>query len=678
MITGQMKRLGKLASGSGLIFALLAVVLSLAACGSSSSGGGPTGPANRSPTADAGNDQSVVELTSVDLAGSGSDPDGDTLAYAWSQTGGSTVALNASNTPNASFIAPGVASGSQEILTFQLTATDPAGLSSSDSVSVTVREAGAVVTISGVMSYEFPRANNNCLGLNQTTPEVRPIRRATVQLLNAAGNSVLASAVLTDTGGYSFVVDSGTDYLLRVRAELKSASWDVDVRNNVDTSGSPPPLEQRPIYVLDFPFNSGVADNPNMNLTATTGWGVTGYTGTRAAAPFAILDTLYTAMQFVIAEDPTASFAPLDAFWSPDNKAASPTDIAAGDLPTSYYDSANRLFLLGQDGVDTDEFDDHVVVHEWGHYFEDNFSRSDSIGGRHGFGDLLDVRLAFGEGFASALAAMALDEPLYCDTSSALSGGGFNSESSTDGSTGWFNELTVVRLLYDLWDTDDDGADNSSIGFGPIYDVMSGPQAATPAFTSIFTFATYLKQQGTGQDAFIDALLAENGINATGIDIYASTETNDGQGTNPDVLPLYTPLVLGGPAVNICVNSAFDGARDGNKLAEHRYLTLNLPTAATVTFTATANPAPSQPTPGFDCAADVNDPENNMHSDPDFWIWRSGQFVANALSCDPNTENVTSFVSAGDIVIDFNDFRHADDESPSNYPEQVCFDISAN
>jgi hypothetical protein len=59
------------------------------------------------------------------------------------------------------------------------------------------------------------------------------------------------------------------------------------------------------------------------------------------------------------------------------------------------------MFLLGKEDVDTDEFDTHVVVHEWGHYFESAVSRSDSPGGNHALGDLLDARLAFGEGSPS-------------------------------------------------------------------------------------------------------------------------------------------------------------------------------------------------------------------------------------------------------------------------------------
>jgi hypothetical protein len=216
--------------------------------------------------------------------------------------------------------------------------------------------------------------------------------------------NLLGSVVSGANGAYSFTVDSSTDYIIRVRAELKGPAWDVEIRNNVDTSGSPPPLENRPIYVMDQAINSGTVNNPDMNLTATTGWGGDSYTSARVAAPFAVLDTIYSAIQFVAAEDASANFPPLDAFWSADNKAASPTDIDAGDLPTSFYNGQSQLFLLGMDGGDTEEFDDHVITHEWSHYFEDNFSRSDSIGGSHFIGrDLLDKRVSFGEGFAVAI-----------------------------------------------------------------------------------------------------------------------------------------------------------------------------------------------------------------------------------------------------------------------------------
>ena len=65
---------------------------------------------------------------------------------------------------------------------------------------------------------------------------------------------------------------------------------------------------------------------------------------------------------------------------------------------------------------DTDEFDQHVIAHEFGHYIENNFSRADNIGGSHGLGDKLDPRVAFGEGFGYAFAAIVLNDPVARDS----------------------------------------------------------------------------------------------------------------------------------------------------------------------------------------------------------------------------------------------------------------------
>jgi hypothetical protein len=516
--------------------------------------------------------------------------------------------------------------------------------------------------------------------------------------LDSAGQNVLQSTISDENGVYSVSVDSQTDFILRVRAELKKSSlpsWDVEVRNNVVDPDdlNPPPLNQRPIYVMDRPFNSGANNDPNMNLTAVTGWTGSTFTGARVAAPFSVLDSIYSAMSLIAAEDATASFGPLDAFWSPDNVSSRGTgtfdeNMASGEIGTSFY-SSDQLFLLGREGDDIEEFDDHVIVHEWGHYFEDNFSRSDSIGGAHGIGDQLDMRVAFGEGWATALSGIALDNPNYCDTFwSGNTLRGFridieNGEPILDGPEGWFNELSVLKMIYDLWDTDNDGADNASIGFGPIYDVMTGPQSTTVAFTSIFSFATNLKSSLNAQNnTFVDALLTEQDIVANGIDIYGNGETNDGPATPDDVLPIYTDLTLG-VTTRICTNSQFDSERFGNKLSEHRYLRLSLATTRSITLTMSTVSPPSVPAdPNYDCVAAflANDPEAHMHSDPDILFGRDGLIFIAGESCVPNIEEASSngLLSPGEYVADLNEFRHADDESPLDFPEQVCFDVTAN
>ncbi|MCY3599093.1 MAG: cadherin domain-containing protein, partial [Gemmatimonadetes bacterium] len=92
---------------------------------------------NRTPDADAGDDQTVVEKDEVILDGTGStDPDDDDLEYSW--TGPLTLANPNTATPR--FTAPDVDKTTR--YKFTLTVTDPGGLSDSDDVTITVEENG--------------------------------------------------------------------------------------------------------------------------------------------------------------------------------------------------------------------------------------------------------------------------------------------------------------------------------------------------------------------------------------------------------------------------------------------------------------------------------------------------------------------------------------------------------
>ncbi|BBO83653.1 hypothetical protein DSCO28_42190 [Desulfosarcina ovata subsp. sediminis] len=98
---------------------------------------------NQSPTADAGDGQTVTEGDTVSLDGSGSsDPDGDTLSYQWVQADSSGYNVSLSNADSAapSFTAPDVDADSAS-LTFTLTVTDTGGLSGTASVIITVGDA---------------------------------------------------------------------------------------------------------------------------------------------------------------------------------------------------------------------------------------------------------------------------------------------------------------------------------------------------------------------------------------------------------------------------------------------------------------------------------------------------------------------------------------------------------
>jgi len=92
---------------------------------------------NSPPVADAGPDQTVTEKTLVTLDGSGSwDPDVlDSLTYAWTQTGGTTVSLDDSTAVNPTFTPD-----SADTCIFELVVYDGTAYSTADEVVITVEE----------------------------------------------------------------------------------------------------------------------------------------------------------------------------------------------------------------------------------------------------------------------------------------------------------------------------------------------------------------------------------------------------------------------------------------------------------------------------------------------------------------------------------------------------------
>jgi hypothetical protein len=94
---------------------------------------------NQEPTANAGSDQTVNEGDAVSLDGSGSsDPDGDTLTYAWTQTAGTQVTLDDASSATPSFTAPDVGADG-ETLTLELTVDDGNGHTATDTVNIGVQ-----------------------------------------------------------------------------------------------------------------------------------------------------------------------------------------------------------------------------------------------------------------------------------------------------------------------------------------------------------------------------------------------------------------------------------------------------------------------------------------------------------------------------------------------------------
>ena len=368
------------------------------------------------------------------------------------------------------------------------------------------------VTISGLVTYTSYKPNK-VVGLDYGASQEKPIQGAVIELQNFSGN-VLATGNTTTIGAYTLMAPANTFVRVVVKAALgnPSAPHTKIVDNTSDGA----------LYAMAMTLTTGSSD-VIQSFNANSGWGGAGYTGLRVAAPFAILGAIYQAQQLVLAVDSEVSFPPLQVNWSVYNKAAS-GDVTLGEIETSHYALNGQLYILGAANLDTDEYDSHIIVHEWGHYFEDKLSRSESNGGNHGYGDILDPTVAFSEGFSNALAGMAMNDPIYIDTSGfhqAGVGHSINLETDSVSETsrynegvlldGFYAEASIEEVIYDIYDSGLADDDSIGLGFLPIYNVLINGQKHTPAFTSVFSFLHYLKLANPASSAAItDLALAEN------------------------------------------------------------------------------------------------------------------------------------------------------------------------
>ena len=165
---------------------------------------------------------------------------------------------------------------------------------------------------------------------------------------------------------------------------------------------------------------------------------------------------------------------------------------------------------------------------------------------------------------------MVLDDPIYFDTQGDGQFGGFlfdvEENRPTSSSRGWYNERSIQAILYDLFDDDADLGDAVALGFGPLYDVLVNEQANGVPFTTIYPFIAALRDRVPGQELAIGTLLTQQRISSSA-DAYGSDETLDA-GAGDLVLPIYTEVVPGGPAVNVCSTNRFDPDEDGYKILE--------------------------------------------------------------------------------------------------------------
>jgi hypothetical protein len=490
--------------------------------------------------------------------------------------------------------------------------------------------------LAGTLEYEHVPYNAAAQGLDYAAITRRPIRAARVELLPADGNVPLAEVAAGADGRYSFTWEGSPRVKLWIYAEIVDPPIVIEDNTSNDA-----------IYVLESDLADASATG-QLDVIATTGWDGASYAGPRLSAPFTILDTAYqAARRFQDEIAPPPAFPPLAINWSINNSPESGS-VENGQIETSYWDE-EELYILGKADVDTDEFDSHVIVHEWGHYFESRLARSDSPGGGHGYGDVLDPRVALSEGWGNALSAMILDpDTIYTDAGGLQQSEGFSwdlqaNDISPEAVPGWFSESTVETILFDLYDGKDEPFDQVELGLRAIYEALTIDVKETASLTTLFPLISGLRSRYPAEAASIDALVthhtasADLGVDAVA-DEWGTGETHGGGIAGS--LPVYADGPIGGS-----VALSLTGGLDFNMLAQNRYVRI-LGDGMPVTVVST-------------CASDV-----------DLYIYRRGDVIAYAATLGGN-EQVTFPTEAGeDYVVNVQGFA----EPPAEYA--VTLDIA--
>ncbi len=184
----------------------------------------------------------------------------------------------------------------------------------------------------------------------------------------------------------------------------------------------------------------------------------------RVAGAFNIAVTIGRANALVRAGQPGVRLPRVEVRWD--------TTYVGG---TFFRPSEGVAFINGRRGEDSDEYDDHIIAHEYGHFLMDRFSRESSPGGSHGFGERLDPRLAWSEGWGNFFAGATTGTPRYIDTGVVRGQQGvllsmdLEEDVPTGDRPGIWSEHSVGSVLWDWFDDAADGDDALALGFAPLW-----------------------------------------------------------------------------------------------------------------------------------------------------------------------------------------------------------------
>jgi hypothetical protein len=329
-----------------------------------------------------------------------------------------------------------------------------------------------VYPINGIDGSSTPSVT----GLQNVTAQApRPIRYAEVQI-TAADGSIVQCTETDGSGNFSAQIPGdGAAYNVNVMARASNSHNTAYIMNN--------PNDNVP-YKITASVQSLTSTSVNLKALAS---------GAMEGGAFNILDQILNAQEYLRTTTagcgtngngtyfqgciPVQTIPVVYTYWTP---GLTPNVYYGDNSPISFYLLGQRELYIGggADGdttnSDMDQFDNSVIVHEYGHFIEDQFGKPDSPGGSHSGQYVIDPRLAWGEGWANFFQAAVSGVPIYRDTQGSVTCGKsscatsvaflepledgtpfsvYKSDIPSTSGEGNFREFSVSRVLWSIIQT---------------------------------------------------------------------------------------------------------------------------------------------------------------------------------------------------------------------------------
>ncbi|MCB0074848.1 MAG: hypothetical protein KDE20_25490, partial [Caldilineaceae bacterium] len=253
-------------------------------------------------------------------------------------------------------------------------------------------------------------------------------------------------------------------------------------------------------------FDSGIKESEG----GTVDFDVTAYPiNSTEAQVFNIADSIYWAWKYWNNNGGPAIANTISVYWN-----------GSRGQKGAFYSPSRTTMVVGDDPSDPSQWDDSVVMHEYGHFLDHQFSCNQNPGGKHSLPGLNNgatgQQLSWGEGFPDYYqSAVRTIQPSAGFTNFYIDVNGPIVDLEAKGGTASDrNEGAIAGLLWDFFDNVNDNQDTVSHGEARIQPVFASANFRNNKQCDMRSYLSAWKALGMPTDAATAAAVVQNvGIN---------------------------------------------------------------------------------------------------------------------------------------------------------------------